>query len=1029
MSIYYTENSEKIQLTHEIGRGGEGPVYAIQGSPLECAKIYSKNLSHEDHKKLIVMAKNPPSDPAYDSRKHRSIAWPSAILYADSKKTQFAGFVMPKIDGKIFKKALNYLDPSDRRKLFGGGFTWQYLFTAAFNIASAVAAIHERGYCIGDVNESNILIAENALITLIDCDSFHVRDNSSGTTYRCLVGKPEYTAPELQGISYKDVDRTFETDCFALGVIIFQLLMEGTHPYQAKGPLVKDAPSTHEKIIKGYFPYTSKLSGIAPPEYAPPFEILHPELRQLFHKCFADGHKNPQIRPSAKEWFTTLKQIGNNFRKCTKNENHLYLGHISNCPWCLLVSKTGQDPFPSPIGQQIALNDPSQSLDSLDKRIAYLKTYIDMALSDGVLTGDEKDYILDMGSKLQVPKKEIEKILTDEIKKCSAKTGVLSGQGTPKLEISKTSFDFTNIRTGSAVSESFTISNTGGGILSGTIKTNKKWLKVSQSSIDTARHKQDITFYVDTSGLPFGLNDIGIIEIPSNGGTGKIAVNLSVEVPEKALSRFRWQFIPALAVIAASLSYISGIEGSFVPMLFIISLGTGFVLSKPLFRYQSISGKNLITPLWVTAGVLLFVTIIAANHKSPSQESSRVQFSVTAPKDVNAKVRTNPSGSADSLGVLKIRKGETLGILEAKGDWYKIKVIVNGKDKVGWIHKSLVSDKGQKKAETNAGTASDSNIQPNATVNRASSDISTPPTPKSWTIAGAQLFTSAGEPLHQEIAKLIAALESRSGEGTPVSRQEFMDMLPKPEAQTIYYDEIMKYGTPVSLAIQKKEHKDYTEIFMREHYQKAGVEFLRTQREYLEQAERDYGVLQRDIVSVLIWESGLGKFTGDYRVFNVFLGQMLFLDQAQEIAVQNLIAEGKENPLDDPAQAQKEQKRLQKLKTSAINNMAALLRVCKKAGINPFDMKGSWGGAIGNVQFMPANLKYAVDGDRDGNLNLAQWPDAIMSVGNFLKIVGKYEPTNAGRMRALLKYNPSKEFANGVMMVAETIWNRHLNGE
>ena len=61
-------------------------------------------------------------------------------------------------------------------------------------------------------------------------------------------------------------------------------------------------------------------------------------------------------------------------------------------------------PLSSPIGQQIALNDPSQSLDSLDKRIAYLKTYIDMALSDGVLTGDEKDYILAWAQKLQVQK-------------------------------------------------------------------------------------------------------------------------------------------------------------------------------------------------------------------------------------------------------------------------------------------------------------------------------------------------------------------------------------------------------------------------------------------------------------------------------------------------------------------------------------------------------------------------------------------------------------------------------------------------
>lgn len=307
-----------------------------------------------------------------------------------------------------------------------------------------------------------------------------------------------------------------------------------------------------------------------------------------------------------------------------------------------------------------------------------------------------------------------------------------------------------------------------------------------------------------------------------------------------------------------------------------------------------------------------------------------------------------------------------------------------------------------------------------------------PPTSTStvqWKIEVNQLFSNTGEPLISDLGKLITALEANSGEGTAVSRLEFWEMLKRPEAQIVYRDEIIKYATPASLAIQKKEHEDYTKIFMKESYQKAGLEFLRTQSPHLQRAEREYGVLQKDIVSILIWESGLGKFTGNFQEFNVFLGQILFLDIAQKEVVAKMVAGGNPNPLADPARAEKERTRLEKRKSSAVANLAALLRVCKQQGLDPFAMKGSWGGAIGSVQFMPVNLKYAIDGDSDGKVNLSQWPDAIMSVANYLKVLGKYDTSEAGRNRAILRYNPSKEYAAGVMLLADTIWQRHLNGE
>src|SRR5438105_3869599 len=83
---------------------------------------------------------------------------------------------------------------------------------AARNIAAAVHAVHSRGYVIGDVNESNILVTDTALATLVDTDSFQVRDPGSGVVYRCPVGKPEFTPPELQGASFGEIDRTPEHD-------------------------------------------------------------------------------------------------------------------------------------------------------------------------------------------------------------------------------------------------------------------------------------------------------------------------------------------------------------------------------------------------------------------------------------------------------------------------------------------------------------------------------------------------------------------------------------------------------------------------------------------------------------------------------------------------------------------------------------------------------------------------------------------------------------------------------------------------
>ena len=119
------------------------------------------------------------------------------------------------------------------------------------------------------------------------------------------------------------------------------------------------------------------------------------------------------------------------------------------------------------------------------------------------------------------------------------KTLSLPPPGTPHAEVSKTQFHFTSLRKGATASGSFTLRNTGGGLLEGSIRSNQPWLRVHQSKIDTNRHQQDIGFSMHTGSMRLGSKQTGTIEIQSNGGKVVVQVELSVEIERKALSRFR----------------------------------------------------------------------------------------------------------------------------------------------------------------------------------------------------------------------------------------------------------------------------------------------------------------------------------------------------------------------------------------------------------------------------------------------------------------------------------------------------------
>jgi len=325
-----------LDPARELGAGGEARVLALPGDDSLAAKLYH-HPTPARARKVALMMEEPPELDASAAR----LAWPCDVL--SDGRGAFAGFLMPRVEGP---RVFELYNPAERRHAAPLG-DYALLHRVGANVAAAFEALHARGYVIGDVNESNLLVDADASVTLVDTDSLQVRDPADGTVHRSRVGKAEFTPPELQGRPFGDFDRTPEHDRFGLAVLLFLLLMEGTHPFAGRMADGSEAPPVEERIRRGLFPH-GVHGEIHPPKLAPEIDLLHPALRSLFVRAFVDGHLDPAARPTAAEWRAALAAAQAELATCAESAYHRFGAHLDRCPWCERAALLGgRDPFPA----------------------------------------------------------------------------------------------------------------------------------------------------------------------------------------------------------------------------------------------------------------------------------------------------------------------------------------------------------------------------------------------------------------------------------------------------------------------------------------------------------------------------------------------------------------------------------------------------------------------------------------------------------------------------------------------------------
>ena len=336
MANYRDSQGNDVPLNKEIASSGEGKVWTINRSGY-LAKIYHSPTT-ERGEKLKVMIANPPNNPTA-SQNHISIAWPTDLLYDINGRC--VGFLMPHITKA--KELLYVYNPKSRNKQ-APHFNWYCLYITALNLASIIEAVHKKNYVIGDMKTQNILVTELGLVSIIDTDSFQVKDTQTGKVYRCSVGSEGFTPPELIGKNLSDLTQTRFNDRFRLAIIIYYLLF-GYHPFRGEWKGSGDPPGQDESVSKNLWPY-GQNSQIQLSQNEIPLDILHPQIKNLFLKCFNDCHNSPTSRPSPQEWFDALQLAISDLESCNQVANHSYSRIFGRCYWCERANNLGVDIFP-----------------------------------------------------------------------------------------------------------------------------------------------------------------------------------------------------------------------------------------------------------------------------------------------------------------------------------------------------------------------------------------------------------------------------------------------------------------------------------------------------------------------------------------------------------------------------------------------------------------------------------------------------------------------------------------------------------
>ena len=303
--IYRSGRPDPIPVGREIAHGGEGVICLLPTLPGTVLKYYHTICLPDLPRRIdaIIRRRVPTS---LDGILVACLPEETAL----DRQGHFLGYLMPRLDTRLCLHDL-WLD----QNRFFQDISMRARLAIAYNLAEAVAHLHAYGLVVGDLNPKNVALRTDGTVALYDLGGCTV----TGQTCRGGVGMADYLAPELLTGSLDQVVFTAASDDFALAILLFQIILEGCHPFNTPHLILDSALSTDiitdlTADILGGSPYVTAVPNRAVPPYAQRLLPRLDPLLPLFTRAFgysSSSARSPHTiagRPDAETWKEALLQ-------------------------------------------------------------------------------------------------------------------------------------------------------------------------------------------------------------------------------------------------------------------------------------------------------------------------------------------------------------------------------------------------------------------------------------------------------------------------------------------------------------------------------------------------------------------------------------------------------------------------------------------------------------------------------------------------------------------------------------------------
>lgn len=192
--------------------------------------------------------------------------------------------------------------------------------------------------------------------------------------------------------------------------------------------------------------------------------------------------------------------------------------------------------------------------------------------------------------------------------------------------------------------------------------------------------------------------------------------------------------------------------------------------------------------------------------------------------------------------------------------------------------------------------------------------------------------------------------------------------------------------------------------------------------EAFRRAEKRFGVSASVVGAILHVESRCGGFTGNHVVLHR-LARLAMANEPANLSV-NIVRHTRGMGAMEAAGVEaRVRARARELENIFYPEVLATFRLAERLGIDPLAIRGSPSGAFGLPQFLPSSyLRFAVDGNDDGQVSLYDPADAIASAANYLAAHGWHPRIGREQQREVIwAYNRSTAYIDAVLYLADRL--------